>query len=106
MRSPFFFVEPIRERQKPRERLGAFPDLALRIGFVPITAAIAYELLRWGSRRRCPSVRCLPFWRYLCIWGCCLFTPGKRTRHQARNCAIDKEACHAAVLCQNITRYD
>lgn len=33
-------------------RLGPFPDLALRIGFVPITAAIAYELLRWGSRRR------------------------------------------------------
>ena len=33
-------------------RLGPFPDLALRIGFVPVTAAIAYELLRWGSRRR------------------------------------------------------
>jgi len=33
-------------------RFGAFPDLALRIGFVPVTAAVAYELLRWGSRRR------------------------------------------------------
>jgi uncharacterized protein YqhQ len=33
-------------------RLGHLPDLALRIGFVPVTAAIAYELLRWGSRRR------------------------------------------------------
>jgi uncharacterized protein YqhQ len=33
-------------------RLGAFPDLALRIGFVPVTAAVAYELLRWGSRQR------------------------------------------------------
>jgi uncharacterized protein YqhQ len=33
-------------------RLGPVPDLALRIGFVPVTAAIAYELLRWGSRRR------------------------------------------------------
>jgi uncharacterized protein YqhQ len=33
-------------------RLGPLPDMALRIGFVPITAAIAYELLRWGSRRR------------------------------------------------------
>jgi uncharacterized protein YqhQ len=33
-------------------RLGPLPDLALRIGFVPVTAAIAYELLRWGSRRR------------------------------------------------------
>lgn len=33
-------------------RLGPFPDLALRIGFVPVTAAIAYELLRWGSRRQ------------------------------------------------------
>ena len=33
-------------------RLGPFPDLALRVGFVPVTAAVAYELLRWGSRRR------------------------------------------------------
>jgi uncharacterized protein YqhQ len=27
-------------------------DLGLRIAFVPVTAAIAYELLRWGARRR------------------------------------------------------
>jgi uncharacterized protein YqhQ len=33
-------------------RLGEVTDLALRIGFVPVTAAIAYELLRWGSRQR------------------------------------------------------
>jgi uncharacterized protein YqhQ len=33
-------------------RLGPVLDLALRIGFVPVSAAIAYELLRWGSRRR------------------------------------------------------
>jgi uncharacterized protein YqhQ len=33
-------------------RLGEVPDLALRIGFVPVTAAVAYELLRWGSRQR------------------------------------------------------
>lgn len=33
-------------------RLGPVVDLALRIGFVPVSAAIAYELLRWGSRRR------------------------------------------------------
>ncbi|HEX6140949.1 MAG TPA: DUF1385 domain-containing protein [Candidatus Limnocylindria bacterium] len=33
-------------------RLGPLPDLALRIGFVPVSAAIAYELLRWGARRR------------------------------------------------------
>jgi uncharacterized protein YqhQ len=33
-------------------RLGTLPDLALRIGFVPVTAAIAYELLRWGAGRR------------------------------------------------------
>jgi uncharacterized protein YqhQ len=33
-------------------RLGPFPDLALRIGFVPVTAAVAYEVLRWGSHRR------------------------------------------------------
>jgi uncharacterized protein YqhQ len=33
-------------------RLGPLPDLALRIGFVPVTAAVAYELLRWGARRR------------------------------------------------------
>jgi uncharacterized protein YqhQ len=33
-------------------RLGAPLDLSLRIAFVPVTAAIAYELLRWGSRRR------------------------------------------------------
>ncbi len=33
-------------------RLGPVPDLALRIAFLPVTAAVAYELLRWGSRRR------------------------------------------------------
>jgi uncharacterized protein YqhQ len=33
-------------------RLGPMIDLGLRIGFVPITAAVAYELLRWGARRR------------------------------------------------------
>ena len=33
-------------------RLGAPVDLSLRIAFVPVTAAVAYELLRWGSRRR------------------------------------------------------
>ena len=33
-------------------RLGPVADLALRIGFVPVSAAIAYELLRWGSRGR------------------------------------------------------
>jgi len=33
-------------------RIGAFEDLTLRIAFVPVTAAVAYELLRWGSRRR------------------------------------------------------
>jgi uncharacterized protein YqhQ len=33
-------------------RLGEAADLALRIGFLPITAAVAYELLRWGSRQR------------------------------------------------------
>jgi uncharacterized protein YqhQ len=33
-------------------RLGPLLDLTLRIGFVPVSAAIAYELLRWGSRRR------------------------------------------------------
>ncbi|MGH2428540.1 MAG: DUF1385 domain-containing protein [Candidatus Limnocylindria bacterium] len=33
-------------------RFGEAFDLALRIGFLPITAAIAYELLRWGSRQR------------------------------------------------------
>lgn len=33
-------------------RLGPFADLAVRIAFVPVTAAIAYELLRWGSHRR------------------------------------------------------
>jgi uncharacterized protein YqhQ len=33
-------------------RLGPFADLSLRIAFVPVTAAIAYELLRWGSQRR------------------------------------------------------
>ncbi|HSM37706.1 MAG TPA: DUF1385 domain-containing protein, partial [Candidatus Limnocylindrales bacterium] len=33
-------------------RLGDLADLALRIGFVPVTAAVAYELLRWGSRQR------------------------------------------------------
>jgi uncharacterized protein YqhQ len=33
-------------------RLGPAPDLALRLAFLPLTAAVAYELLRWGSRRR------------------------------------------------------
>ena len=33
-------------------RMGEVLDLAVRIGFVPVTAAIAYELLRWGSRQR------------------------------------------------------
>lgn len=33
-------------------RMGEAADLALRIGFLPITAAVAYELLRWGSRQR------------------------------------------------------
>ncbi len=33
-------------------RLGPAPDLALRVAFLPITAAVAYELLRWGSRQR------------------------------------------------------
>lgn len=33
-------------------RFGELADLALRIGFVPVTAAVAYELLRWGSRQR------------------------------------------------------
>jgi uncharacterized protein YqhQ len=33
-------------------RLGEVTDLALRIGFVPVTAAVAYEILRWGSRQR------------------------------------------------------
>ncbi|HSM38881.1 MAG TPA: DUF1385 domain-containing protein [Candidatus Limnocylindrales bacterium] len=33
-------------------RFGELADLALRIGFVPFTAAVAYELLRWGSRQR------------------------------------------------------
>ncbi|HEY8179155.1 MAG TPA: DUF1385 domain-containing protein [Candidatus Limnocylindria bacterium] len=33
-------------------RLGPTADLGLRIAFVPVTAAIAYELLRWGARRR------------------------------------------------------
>jgi uncharacterized protein YqhQ len=27
-------------------------DLTLRVAFVPVTAAIAYELLRWGAHRR------------------------------------------------------
>ena len=27
-------------------------DLALRVAFVPVTAGIAYELLRWGAKRR------------------------------------------------------
>ena len=27
-------------------------DLGLRVAFVPVTAAIAYELLRWGAQRR------------------------------------------------------
>lgn len=33
-------------------RMGEAVDLALRIGFLPVTAAVAYELLRWGSRQR------------------------------------------------------
>ena len=33
-------------------RLGPMADLGLRIAFVPVTAAIAYEVLRWGARRR------------------------------------------------------
>jgi uncharacterized protein YqhQ len=33
-------------------RMGEVADLALRIGFMPVTAAVAYELLRWGSRQR------------------------------------------------------
>lgn len=33
-------------------RMGEVADLALRIGFLPVTAAVAYELLRWGSRQR------------------------------------------------------
>ena len=33
-------------------RMGEVLDLALRIGFLPVTAAVAYELLRWGSRQR------------------------------------------------------
>jgi uncharacterized protein YqhQ len=33
-------------------RMGEVADLAVRIGFLPVTAAVAYELLRWGSRQR------------------------------------------------------
>jgi uncharacterized protein YqhQ len=33
-------------------RMGEVADLALRIGFMPVSAAVAYELLRWGSRQR------------------------------------------------------
>ena len=33
-------------------RMGPVLDLGLRIAFVPVTAAIAYEVLRWGARRR------------------------------------------------------
>ena len=33
-------------------RFGEIADLALRIGFLPVTAAVAYELLRWGSQQR------------------------------------------------------
>ncbi len=33
-------------------RMGEVLDLAVRIGFLPVTAAVAYELLRWGSRQR------------------------------------------------------
>jgi uncharacterized protein YqhQ len=33
-------------------RIGPLEDLSLRIAFVPVTAAVAYEVLRWGSRRR------------------------------------------------------
>ncbi|HET6744897.1 MAG TPA: DUF1385 domain-containing protein [Candidatus Limnocylindria bacterium] len=33
-------------------RIGPLEDLSLRVAFVPVTAAIAYEVLRWGSQRR------------------------------------------------------
>ena len=33
-------------------RIDPLADLSLRVAFVPVTAAIAYELLRWGSQRR------------------------------------------------------
>lgn len=33
-------------------RMGEILDVAVRVGFVPVTAAVAYELLRWGSRQR------------------------------------------------------
>jgi uncharacterized protein YqhQ len=33
-------------------RLGPMEDMTLRVAFVPVTAAIAYELLRWGANRR------------------------------------------------------
>lgn len=33
-------------------RFGEVPDMALRIGFLPVTAAVAYELLRWGARQQ------------------------------------------------------
>jgi uncharacterized protein YqhQ len=33
-------------------RFGEIPDMALRIGFLPVTAAVAYELLRWGARQQ------------------------------------------------------
>ncbi|HEX6473521.1 MAG TPA: DUF1385 domain-containing protein [Candidatus Limnocylindria bacterium] len=33
-------------------RVGPMEDLALRVAFVPVTAAVAYELLRWGAKRR------------------------------------------------------
>ncbi|HEX2194601.1 MAG TPA: DUF1385 domain-containing protein [Candidatus Limnocylindria bacterium] len=33
-------------------RMGEAADLAVRVGFLPVTAAVAYELLRWGSRQR------------------------------------------------------
>ncbi|HKO33005.1 MAG TPA: DUF1385 domain-containing protein [Candidatus Limnocylindria bacterium] len=33
-------------------RMGHVADLGLRVAFVPVTATIAYELLRWGAKRR------------------------------------------------------
>ena len=33
-------------------RIGEALDLAIRIGFLPVTAAVAYEVLRWGSQQR------------------------------------------------------
>ena len=33
-------------------RIDPLADLSLRVAFVPVTAAVAYELLRWGAQRR------------------------------------------------------